>query len=53
MARVSLRGQEQADTLLTTDAAVGVYIDGVSMPRQTGLNANMFDIERVEVLKGP
>ncbi len=50
---VTIRGQAQADTLLTTDSSVGVYVDGVNLPRQQGLNANMFDIERVEVLRGP
>ncbi|MCY3794691.1 MAG: TonB-dependent receptor, partial [Gammaproteobacteria bacterium] len=53
IARISIRGQEQPGTLLTTDASVGVYIDGVNLPRQAGLNANLFDLERVEVLKGP
>lgn len=53
VARVVIRGQQQADTLLTTDASVGVYVDGVNLPRQTGLNANIFDIERIEILKGP
>lgn len=50
---ITIRGQSQADTLLTTDSSVGVYVDGVNLPRQQGLNANLFDIERVEVLKGP
>src|SRR5690606_29623417 len=50
---ISIRGQSQADTLLTTDSSVGVYVDGVNLPRQQGLNANLFDLERVEVLKGP
>ena len=53
MATVAIRGQAQADTLMTTDSSVGVYVDGINLPRQQGLNANMFDIERVEVLKGP
>ena len=53
IAQVSIRGQQQADFLLTTDSSVGVYVDGVNLPRQAGLNANMFDIERIEVLKGP
>ncbi len=50
---VTIRGQSQADTLLTTDSSVGVYLDGVNIPRTTGLKANLFDIERIEVLKGP
>lgn len=35
------------------EQGVGVYIDGVYLGRQHGLNASIFDIERVEVLKGP
>ncbi|WP_336957943.1 TonB-dependent receptor [Sphingobium aquiterrae] len=35
------------------EQGVGVYIDGVYLGRQHGLNAGLFDIERVEVLKGP
>ena len=48
-----IRGQSQADTLLTTDSSVGVYIDNVYVPRQLGLKAALYDIERVEVIKGP
>jgi iron complex outermembrane receptor protein len=53
IAVVAIRGQSQADTLMTTDSSAGVYVDGVNLPRQQGMNANIFDIERVEVLKGP
>lgn len=35
------------------EQGVGVYIDGVYLGRQHGLNAGLFDVERVEVLKGP
>jgi iron complex outermembrane recepter protein len=35
------------------EQGVGVYIDGVYLGRQHGLNAGLFDIDRVEVLKGP
>ena len=48
-----IRGQSQASTSMTTDSSVGVYLDGVNIPRTTGLKANLFDIERIEVLKGP
>jgi iron complex outermembrane receptor protein len=50
---LSIRGQNQADLLLTTDSSVGVYVDGVNIPRTVGFRANNFDVERVEVLKGP
>lgn len=35
------------------DPGVGVYIDGVYLGRPQGLNAAMYDLESVEVLKGP
>lgn len=35
------------------EQGVGVYLDGVYLGRQQGLNAAMLDIERVEVLRGP
>jgi iron complex outermembrane receptor protein len=36
--------------VLTLDAPVGVYVDGIYLPRQVGRRAAMIDIERVEVL---
>jgi iron complex outermembrane receptor protein len=35
------------------DAGVGIYIDGVYLGRSQGLGTALFDIERIEVLKGP
>ena len=35
------------------EQGVGLYIDGIYLGRQHGLNAGLFDIERIEVLKGP
>lgn len=35
------------------EPGVGVYIDGIYLARQHGLNANLFEVERIEVLKGP
>jgi iron complex outermembrane receptor protein len=35
------------------EQGVGVYVDGVYLGRQHGLNAALFDVERIEVLKGP
>jgi iron complex outermembrane receptor protein len=35
------------------EQGVGVYIDGVYLGRQHGLNAGLLDVERIEVLKGP
>lgn len=35
------------------DAGVGVYIDGVYLGRPQGLNAALYDVRSMEVLKGP
>ncbi len=35
------------------EQGVGIYIDGVYLGRQHGLNAALFDITRIEVLRGP
>jgi len=35
------------------EQGVGIYLDGVYLGRQHGLNASLFDAERIEVLKGP
>ena len=35
------------------DQAVGVYIDGVYLGRAQGLGSALYDVDRIEVLKGP
>jgi len=35
------------------DQAVGVYVDGVYLGRAQGLGSALYDVERIEVLKGP
>jgi iron complex outermembrane recepter protein len=35
------------------EQGVGIYIDNVYLGRQHGLNTGLFDIARIEVLKGP
>ena len=48
-----IRGVGQFDFLLTTDPAVGLYVDGVYLARTFGTNLELTDIQRVEVLRGP
>jgi iron complex outermembrane receptor protein len=50
---VTVRGLGLEAILLTYDPSVGVYVDGINVPRPYGLRAAMVDIERVEVLRGP
>ncbi len=51
--KTTIRGQVQADTLSTLDPSVGWYIDDVYLSRVTGTAGSLFDLDRVEVLKGP
>ncbi len=48
-----MRGVGQFDFLLTTDPAVGLYVDGVYLARTFSTNLELDDIQRVEVLRGP
>ena len=50
---VTMRGVNQADNVLTNDAPVALYIDGVYNGRQMGGLFDLVDLERVEVLRGP
>ncbi|GGC14694.1 TonB-dependent receptor [Novosphingobium endophyticum] len=50
---IVIRGVSSRDTTSIGDPAVSVSIDGVQLQRSSGLNASMFDLERVEVLRGP
>src|SRR3546814_6032199 len=38
---------------ISTDPAVGIYVDGVYIARPTGSNLDLIDVARVEVLRGP
>lgn len=50
---LSLRGQTGGGTQISGDPSVSVLNDGVLNPHVTGLQAGFFDLERIEVLKGP
>ncbi|MEO7277907.1 MAG: TonB-dependent receptor [Sphingomicrobium sp.] len=51
---VGIRGIVPFDQNQTArDSGVGIYIDGIYLARSQGLNANLLDIERIEVLRGP
>ena len=48
-----IRGVGQPDALQTFDPAVGIYVDDVYMARIQGAMFKLYDVERVEVLRGP
>lgn len=50
---ISIRGQYQQESQFSFDPSVGVYLDGIYVARSPGLISNLYDINRVEVLKGP
>ena len=53
-ARVSIRGIGATDTNFAADPGVAFHIDGVYQTRTSGpAGAAFFDVERVEVLRGP
>jgi iron complex outermembrane receptor protein len=48
-----IRGLGQDDSSPLSDPAVGVYIDDVYVARQYANNLTTYDIDRIEVLRGP
>lgn len=52
-ASIALRGVGQSTAGINFDPAVGIYIDGVYQPRINGAFFDFFDIESLEVLRGP
>jgi iron complex outermembrane receptor protein len=50
---IYIRGVGQPDALQTFDPAVGFYVDDVYYSRIRGTQMDLYDIERVEVLRGP
>ncbi len=50
---VQMRGVSQADTVITADSPVGIYIDGVVVSKISGTLLDFIEPERIEVLRGP
>lgn len=51
--KLFLRGVGTDNPVFSGDGAVGVYIDDVFIARAIGANFDLYDIDRVEVLRGP
>lgn len=48
-----IRGVGQFDFIATSDQSVGLYLDGVYLPRSIGAALDVVDVERIEILRGP
>ena len=50
---ISLRGVSSADDGAGLDNSISLFLDGVYIGRSAAINFDMFDLERLEVLRGP
>lgn len=53
VAYFNIRGVQIVDFSLANDPSVGIYMDEVYQPAQGAALSQLFDVERVEVLRGP
>lgn len=53
VANFSIRGLGVNSSIPSTDPTVGVFVDGVYLGINNGLVLDLFDLESVEVLRGP
>jgi len=50
---ISIRGISSDARNIGFETGVGVYVDGVFTGRPSSFNQDMFDVDRIEVLRGP
>lgn len=48
-----LRGIGNSESIATFDPPIGTYVDDIYLSRQGANNLSLFDVDRVEVLRGP
>ncbi len=48
-----MRGVGAGSNEIAFDPGVGVYVDGVFLPRAIGALVELFDVEQIDVLRGP
>lgn len=51
--KLFMRGVGVDNQVFSFDTPIGIYVDGVYYARVTGALVDLFDIERIEVLRGP
>lgn len=50
---ITIRGVSGTDTRNEADPTTAFHIDGAYVPRLSGSNAYFYDVDRVEILRGP
>ena len=50
---IFLRGTGTGAFDIGSDPSIGIFLDEIYLPRFTGITFDLFDFERIEVLKGP
>ena len=50
---INIRGISQSERRNTSDPTTAFYMDGALVPRMSGINAYFYDVDRIEVLRGP
>jgi iron complex outermembrane receptor protein len=48
-----LRGLGNSESIATFDPPIGTYVDDIYVARQNANNLTLFDVDRIEVLRGP
>ncbi|MEZ5474680.1 MAG: TonB-dependent receptor [Steroidobacteraceae bacterium] len=48
-----MRGLGNSESIATFDPPVGTYVDDIYIARQNSNNFGLFDVDRIEVLRGP
>jgi iron complex outermembrane recepter protein len=50
---ISIRGISSQGVTFSRDPSIAFHVDGVYSPRPTGASGTLFDLDRVEILRGP